>query len=52
MIRAFLTAFTFGLLAIWGAHNYYQLQQSFKRCQVQVEQLHRYADYLETLKEF
>lgn len=49
MIRAFLISFTFGILMISIAHNSYQMQKSFDRCEVLVQQIHQHAENLKNL---
>ena len=49
MIRAFLISFTFGLLLIFTAYNYYEMGKSLGRCQQIVQQIHQHAENLKNI---
>ena len=49
MIKAFLVSFTFGLVLIFTAHNYYETNQSLARCGQIVQQIHAKAEYLKSI---
>ena len=49
MIRAFLIAFVSGLLLIAIMHNAYQTEQSFKRCDQLIQEIHQHAEQLKNM---
>lgn len=49
MIRGFIVGFLGGLLLISIMYNAYQTEQSFKRCDLLIKQIHEHAEQLKNM---